>query len=181
MYQHARRSLGKAGYHHYEISNWSLPGYPARHNMTYWRNRPYLGVGPGAHSRLGRFRFWDVSSPQRYTTAVKSWRASDPAVFSAFGDEQLDTVTPVAGREYIDEDTACAETMLLGLRLLDGMDLAEASSQVDSDLGAKYQPQIADLVEQGLLEQQNGHLRLAEAAYLIANQVFVRFLAEPIA
>ena len=53
MYVMARRVLAESGYRHYEISNWAQPGQESRHNLIYWRNEPYLGVGPGAHSRLG--------------------------------------------------------------------------------------------------------------------------------
>ena len=53
MYDMARRVLAESGYRHYEISNWAQPGQESRHNLIYWRNEPYLGVGPGAHSRLG--------------------------------------------------------------------------------------------------------------------------------
>ena len=55
MYAKARTVLDASGYHHYEISNWSQPGLESQHNLIYWRNEPYLGVGPGAHSRLGAY------------------------------------------------------------------------------------------------------------------------------
>jgi oxygen-independent coproporphyrinogen-3 oxidase len=73
-------------------------------------------------------------------------------------------------------DTACAETMILGLRLLDGMDLAEASAQAGADLAQRYQPQLQELMGLGLLEQVNGRVRLTRPAYLVANQVFTRFV-----
>jgi oxygen-independent coproporphyrinogen-3 oxidase len=66
--------------------------------------------------------------------------------------------------------------MFLGLRLLDGMDLAEASAGAGADLEAKFRPEIDDLVGLGLLERQNGRLRLTHSACLIANQVFTRFV-----
>ena len=88
----------------------------------------------------------------------------------------LQTVVPVGDHEYIDSQTACAETMFLGLRLLDGLDLAEASAQVGTDLQAQYRLQIEELMELGLLERQGNRLCLTKAAYLIANQVFTRFL-----
>jgi oxygen-independent coproporphyrinogen-3 oxidase len=66
--------------------------------------------------------------------------------------------------------------MFLGLRLLDGMDLAEASAGAGADLEAKYRPEIEDLAGLGLLERQDGRLRLTESAYFIANQVFTRFV-----
>jgi oxygen-independent coproporphyrinogen-3 oxidase len=176
MYDHARVLLAEAGYHHYEISNWAQPGYVARHNLGYWLNRPYLGVGPGAHSRLGRYRFWEENSPLTYIAGVKQWHATEPGPFESITEAGLRSVSPVAGQEYIDLETACAETMFLGLRLLDGMDLAEASSGAGADLEARYRSEIEDLTGLGLLERRNGRLRLTEAAYFIANQVFTRFV-----
>ena len=176
MYQYARETLADAGYHHYEISNWSLPGLPARHNLIYWLNRPYLGVGPGAHSHIGNYRFWDVASPNTYMLRVKKWQDSMPQPFDSLTGEELETVSPVADREYIGPQTSRAETMILGLRLLDGMDLEQASAQVGADLQARYTSQIDELTELGLLEQRGSHLRLTEPAYLIANQVFTRFV-----
>jgi oxygen-independent coproporphyrinogen-3 oxidase len=82
----------------------------------------------------------------------------------------------VEGLEYIGPELTRAETMFLGLRLLDGIDLAAASSQVGRDLGELYRPQIDELLQLGLLEWQEGRLRLTKPTYLIANQVFTRFL-----
>ena len=70
MYELAEEVLGAAGYGHYEISNWAKPGCEALHNLTYWRNQPYLGVGPGAHSYLGGYRFHDILSPAKYIQEV---------------------------------------------------------------------------------------------------------------
>ena len=88
----------------------------------------------------------------------------------------LDTVGPVGGHEPIDLDLAAAETMFLGLRLLDGLNLAEASARLGVDLGARYRAQIAELLEQDLLVKDGDLLRLHASAFLIANQVFTRFL-----
>jgi oxygen-independent coproporphyrinogen-3 oxidase len=176
MYDHARVFLAGAGYHHYEISNWAQPGCVARHNLAYWLNRPYLGVGPGAHSRLGSYRFWEENAPRTYIARVKRWQAAQPGPFRSLTEAELRTVLPVAGQEFIDLETACAETMFLGLRLLDGMDLAEASAGAGADLEDKYRREIDDLVGLGLLERQNGRLRMTESAYFIANQVFTRFV-----
>ena len=176
MYHHAEDVLEGCGYHHYEISNWALPGFASRHNLAYWLNRPYLGVGPGAHSSLGRYRFWDVASPRAYISSVEQWADSNSQPFAALGDAELGSVFPVGGQEHIEPGLACSETMFLGLRLLDGLDLAAASAQVGADLGELYRPQIDELVELGLLEQRDCRLRLTKPAYLIANQVFTRFL-----
>ena len=176
MYALARRVLAEAGYHHYEISNWAKPGQGSQHNLIYWRNEPYLGVGPGAHSRLGEYRFWTVLSPRDYAAQAGQWSQSASYGWGAFGEPQLREVLTVDGWERIDANTACAETMFLGLRLLDGMDLSAASVAIGQDLERRYREEIAELLELKLLRREGDTIRLHESAYLIANQVFTRFL-----
>ena len=176
MYHYARELLAAAGYHHYEISNWARPGLASRHNLAYWQNRPYLGLGPGAHSCLGGYRFWDVDSPRRYIAAVTEWAAASPPAPEALTGEWLDSAGPVGGYESISPDLAATETMFLGLRLLDGLHLARASARLGVDLAERYQEPIKELLELGLLERKGPVIRLAQPAYLIANQVFTRFL-----
>ncbi|PKB80213.1 MAG: hypothetical protein BZY88_09400 [SAR202 cluster bacterium Io17-Chloro-G9] len=176
MYLFAQDSLADAGYHHYEISNWSKPGLDCRHNVIYWQNEPYLGVGPGAHSRLGDYRFWTVLSPRDYIDKAAAWQENSGDPWEKLGEEQLGQAVTLGGWEHISPDTACSETMFLRLRLLDGMDLPQASRAVGVDLAHRYQAQIQELKQLGLLEQEGDCLRLAKPAYLIANQVFTRFL-----
>ena len=176
MYQYARDLLGSLGYHHYEISNWSQPGLASQHNLAYWRNLPYLGVGPGAHSCLGGYRFWNMDPPRGYIEAAQRWAAERVAPPDAITGQWLDSAGPVAGHEAVDVGLAAAETMFLGLRLLDGLDVAEASVRLGTDLAARYRLQLDDLVELGLLEREDTIYRLDPSAYLIANQVFTRFL-----
>ena len=66
MYVAAEVQTAGAGLRHYEISNWAIPGRESRHNLLYWRNRPFLGVGPGAHSYLDGHRFHNIRSPREY-------------------------------------------------------------------------------------------------------------------
>ena len=176
MYDMARRVLAESGYRHYEISNWAQPGQESRHNLIYWRNEPYLGVGPGAHSRLGTYRFWTILSPRDYASREAQWQQSSPGQRDAFGERELREARTVEGWEHIDGDTACAETMFLGLRLLDGLDLRKASASVGQDLAARYRAEIEESLALGLLRREGDVIRLDEAAYLIANQVFTRFL-----
>ena len=72
MYEMAEELMGQRGYWHYEISNWAKPGFPSRHNLTYWRNQPFLGIGPGAHSYLGGFRFANLKSPREYIERLEA-------------------------------------------------------------------------------------------------------------
>ena len=180
MYDYARTALAGAGYHHYEISNWSQPGLESQHNLAYWRNLQWLGVGPGAHSALADCRFWTVRAPRDYARRAGEWlqMATDAGVWDALTPPRLRQVPTVDDLEEIDAATAAAETMFLGLRLLDGMDLAAASQRIGIDLRARYRPELDELTAAGLLAgTPDGRLRLAEQAYLIANQVFTRFLA----
>ena len=178
MYDLARSALRDADYHHYEISNWCRDGRESEHNLAYWRNLEWLGVGPGAHSSLGGCRFWTVRSPREYAGKAAEWVAMAEPWASATA-ERVEGVPTVDGLEVIDEATAAAETMFLGLRLLDGMDVAAASARVGIDLTGRYATELEELTEDGLLVRENdGRLRLAEEAYLVANQVFTRFLAE---
>ena len=168
--------LGSHHYEHYEISNWSRPGMCCRHNLAYWENQPYLGVGPGAHSCLSRHRFWDTSSPRLYISQVEAWESAEPQAITSLDHQVLEKICPVGGYEYIDPDLVAAETMFLGLRLLEGIDLTQASSQAGTDLGVRYRAEIDECQELGLLEWSGPRLRLTKPTYLIANQVFTRFL-----
>ena len=176
MYGMAQKVLGDAGYHHYEISNWAKPALESQHNLIYWRNEAYLGVGPGAHSRLGDYRFWTVLAPREYAGGAAEWSEVSTPEWTAFGEGELGQARTVDGCELIDSDTACAETMFLGLRLLDGLDLTQASALVAQDLAARYDSEIEELLNLGLLRREGDIIRLDPSAYLIANQVFTRFL-----
>jgi oxygen-independent coproporphyrinogen-3 oxidase len=176
MYQYARDTLASAGYHHYEISNWSLPDRTCDHNLVYWENGPYLGVGPGAHSRLGEYRFWTVLSPRDYNDKASDWADSEPQAANELAEATLQSVPTLGGWEHLSIETACSETMFLGLRLLDGLDLSEASARIGVDLAKKFAAPIQECIQLGLLEQKGDCLKLTGPAYLIANQAFTRFL-----
>ena len=183
MYDLARSVLGDAGYQHYEISNWCQEERESEHNLAYWRNLQWLGVGPGAHSSLrtvesaGGCRFWTVRSPREYARRAAEW-VENAGKWESVTSTGIEDVATVDGLEVIDEETAAAETMFLGLRLLDGMDVGKASAMVEINLAARYERELAELTAEGLLVWENdGRLRLAEDAYLVANQVFTRFLA----
>ena len=176
MYALARRVLASKGYRHYEISNWAQPGRESQHNLIYWRNEPYLGVGPGAHSRLGEYRFWTALAPRDYASRAAQWRQAPAGRWGDFSEQELREARTMEGWEHIDADTACAETMFLGLRLLDGLDLPQASAAAGHDLAARYHAEIEELLTLGLLRREGDTIRLDESAYLIANQVFTRFL-----
>ncbi len=174
MYCLAEDMAAKAGYQHYEISNWALPERECDHNLVYWRNQPYLGVGPGAHSYLGGFRFANLKSPQEYIRRVKQW--------SQEGVQALDLSSPGQGSpvetsEVIDARMAMAETMMLGLRLDEGVSEEGFRQRFGVGLRETYALQIAELEQVGLLEWAHDSLKLTDRGHLLGNEVFQRFLA----
>ena len=176
MYNHARTAVKSAGYDHYEISNWATPGRQCLHNMAYWENGPYLGVGPGAHSSLDGRRFWDVASPRLYIERSGQW---EPGIFpcnEGVDWEMLEKRGPLGGSEVIDSRTEMAETMVLGLRLLEGLDGESFRRRFGRAPGEVYPDQVGELVRDGLLENDRGVLRLTEQSLFLSNQVFMSFL-----
>ena len=176
MYTVARDSLNREGYHHYEISNWALDGQECVHNMAYWLNRTYLGVGPGAHSCLEGRRFWDVDSPREYIQRVRRWSDVGAGPSTSLDWDRMAREGPLGGFEPIGPGLEMSETMILGLRLLDGLKIEEFQHRFGQDPLELYGPQIRDLEDEGLLESAGGVLRLTDKGCLLANQVFIRFL-----
>jgi oxygen-independent coproporphyrinogen-3 oxidase len=175
MYLWAGEALASGGYEHYEISNWALPGYRCRHNLVYWRNQPYLGLGAGAHSCLGGFRFAAVHDPRAYIREVMATAPEPPsdglAAYLA-GLRHLETV------EEVSPARAMAETAILGLRLTDGLSLAAFRRRFGMGLLSVYSSAVAELTALGLLERSNGRLRLTRKGRLLGNEAFERFLPD---
>ncbi|MBM3335821.1 coproporphyrinogen III oxidase, partial [Candidatus Sumerlaeota bacterium] len=157
MFVLARRRLLAAGYEHYEISNYALPGFRSRHNERYWTGEDYLGLGVAAHSFVGGARWANPADIALYRQSLEEGRL--PRQFEA---------APV-GR------TLPGERVMLGLRRLEGIDLADFSSRYGTDLSAAHAVEIARLVEAGLLELAEGRLRLTEDGLLVADAVMAEF------
>ena len=161
-YEYACGCLRKAGYDHYEISNWALPGFRSRHNLKYWRREPYLGFGAGAHSFDGRWRWANAHDSVVYAAAIEQGRL--PV-------EQLEEVTPKQALE---------EELFLGLRQLEGIDLASIEAQYGAEFSADFKmtlgARLDELRAQGLVERAGTRVRLAPARLAISNEVFVALL-----
>jgi putative oxygen-independent coproporphyrinogen III oxidase len=102
-YTLADQILGPAGYRNYEISNWARPGHECRHNLLYWRQGDYRGIGCAAHSHEHGRRWWNLRTPERYIAAIESG------------------LSPVAAGEELDEETQALERLQLALRTSDGV------------------------------------------------------------
>lgn len=160
MYERSIALLTSAGYAHYEVSNFARPGFRCHHNQVYWRNGEYLGVGPGAVSYLAGRRFKRERLPARYIEKLNS--GADLTV-------EEETLTPME---------SLGETLMLGLRLRDGLPLAPLRARFDLDPLTHYAPQIAMLTGRGLLTLEADTLRLTHHGLLLANTVLGEFLVE---
>ncbi|HJY88074.1 MAG TPA: radical SAM family heme chaperone HemW [Candidatus Acidoferrales bacterium] len=154
FYEHAQERLAQAGYEHYEISNWALPGLRSRHNSKYWRREPYLGFGAGAHSFNGRKRWANVRDPTLYIAAIAK---------GTFPGEQVLAVTP---------EQALEEELFLGLRQLEGIELA----RIEKKYHASLYRRVEGLRESGLVEFDGQRLRLMPSRLTVANEAFIRLL-----
>ncbi len=144
MFRNASERLTAAGYEHYEVSNFALPGLRCRHNEGYWTFRPYLGFGPSAHSFAGGKRFWNVADLREYTDRLSR--------------NQL----PVAGTERIGGNKRRLEAIALGLRRREGVLLEWIGEKKD---------RIASLVDEGIALVEDGSLKLTEKGFLLADAV----------
>ncbi len=160
MYDHVRSTLADAGHAQYEISNFARPGRAARHNQSYWRGVPYLGIGAGAHSyadRPGWGRRWSNERlPERYIAGVAAGNA-------------------VASSEDLSFETAAGEFMFLGLRELDGVDPARFAARFGRPLDAVH-PIVASFRDTGLLATRDGKLALSQRGLLVADSIFAAFV-----
>ncbi len=156
MWEMRDRLLWGAGYERYEISNFARPGFRCRHNLNYWKRGEYLGLGAGAHSLIGGRRFWNHARPDFYTEKAEN---------------------PTAGEENTrDEKKAIGESLMLGLRLREGVSLREVSQKCGADLEEKYGELFSTLENEGLLKRNNGTICLTHRGTLLANRILAKFL-----
>ena len=154
FYEMAQEALGAAGYHHYEISNWAKPGFESKHNLEYWRREPYLGFGAGAHSFSGTERWANAHDAADYVAAVQGGRL------------------PVEQHEIMTAKSALEEELFLGLRQLDGIDVARIEREYGVALAKRFDP----LASAGFVERDGGVVRLAPGRLSVSNEVFVELL-----
>jgi len=159
LFRITRSQTASRGYGAYEISNFALNGHECRHNLNYWRNGPYVGVGPGAASYLSGVRF---GNPR----ALEAWRR---AVVGG-GD-------PTAWSEKLEPAHRLSETWWLGLRLAEGLDPAEAREK--AGFGPAEDPCLREakrLSEEGLLAENGGRWRLTERGVELADAISAQLL-----
>ena len=152
MYDALADRLKAEGYEHYEISNFARPGFRSRHNSSYWRQEPYIGLGAAAHSFDLRSRQWNTADLNAYVEAVSQGRIP-------------------AEREELDARTTFDDIVTTALRTREGID----TDYVERSLGQKYKDHLASeaapFIAQGLMEQDGASLRLTRRGIYISDSI----------
>ena len=144
--------MAEAGFQHYEISNFARPGFHARHNSAYWIGKPYLGLGPSAHSYNRTSREWNVASLPLYLRGIESGR-------------------PATERETLDLSTRYNDFIITGLRTMWGISLDKLRAEFGEALLAYCQKQALPYIQRGLLRQENDRLALSQAGILLSDGI----------
>ncbi len=175
MFEWSRDHLQGVGFEHYEVSNWARPGQECRHNLAYWHNAEWLGLGAGAHSHLFDWRFAAAASPSRY---IKSVNETPQPAGSAAGENLLEAMRQVTFREPEDQQREMSETVVLALRLRRGLNLAAFEQRYGQTVEDAFAPNFEETLSLGLVEIADGHLRLRDEAVLLGDEAFLRFLPQ---
>lgn len=158
MFWHGIEYLTGNGFKHYEISNFARPGREANHNLIYWHNEEYLGLGPAAHSMLREKRFSNEENVELY---IQKLLQGQPAVREA---HQLSVAEQIS------------ETIFLALRLAEGLDLADFEARFGTPVEGLFGAEVLKLKGLGLVEITEKNLKLTEKGLPLANEVFAAFI-----
>jgi oxygen-independent coproporphyrinogen-3 oxidase len=160
MYLFAADFLKMGGFLHYEISNFSLPGYECKHNQGYWDLTPYLGVGVSAHSFDGTSRRWNVSDPAEYIRLLGT------------------SIDPIQDFELLDAQKRTLEHLMLSLRVAKGLAIKDIiiDSHIDK---CAFMEKIEMMVESGFMEyNSSGNVRLTARGMVIAEEILSEIAAD---
>jgi oxygen-independent coproporphyrinogen-3 oxidase len=149
----AHELLPRYGYRRYEISNFARPGYQCRHNLNYWQNGTYLGLGAGAVSSFAGLRLKNLDDPEAYEARI---RAGQPAFEEG---------------EDLGLAPSFRETVIMGLRLIDGVELAPLFARYGLEPKSYYGATLDRLLERGLIAMDEKRLWLTAKALPVAHQV----------
>lgn len=154
MYLTAMEVLGEAGFDHYEVSNFARPGHRSRHNMTYWLGESYYGVGPGAARYVGGIRELNHRSTSTYIRRL------------------LAGASPTAEREELSREARARERLVFGLRMLEGVDVADFARQTGFTLEELAASSIEWLVGLGMLARSGTRLQLTRQGLLVSDSLW---------
>jgi oxygen-independent coproporphyrinogen-3 oxidase len=186
LYIMACEQLENAGVQQYEISNFAREGYESQHNLKYWSRQPYLGFGVDAHSMLllpssqnGAGRDGLVDATARLSLGSGASLGGEAVRFATPDSLEEYLAAAPSRRTVVDNRAALEEAFFLGLRLNGGTDLAKVSADFGTSRVAALRPTMMELVQAGLLEQEEDRIRLTARGRLLSNEVFERFVSAP--
>lgn len=158
MYKGALKSLSKAGFYQYEISNFALPGYECNHNIGYWKLDEYIGIGAGAHSYYKNIRFSNTTILGDYIRKLNQYEI------------------PTVESETIDENESMKEFVILGLRITKGINVNQFKEKYNKNLLDVFRNEIDECVKSELLSSTGSYFHLTSKGMDFANQVFRKFI-----
>lgn len=150
--------MAKAGKQQYEISNFALPGYESIHNLIYWDNDEYAGIGAGAHGYLKGRRYANYGPLKKYMESMETG------------------LRPVMEEYEVSETEAMEEEMFLGLRKMEGVSLRSFKTKFGKSLTEMYGDVLEGLFEKGLISESEGSIKLTRKGVFRGNEVFQQFL-----
>ncbi|MDP6997206.1 MAG: radical SAM family heme chaperone HemW [Candidatus Poribacteria bacterium] len=156
MYQYAITRLTDADYQHYEISNFSRPKYEPRHNLVYWNNQAYFGLGAGACGYIDGYRYTNLRGVKEYITEVRQG-------------------TPISSQEKLVGRARKAETLMLGLRKLAGISQEAYQQCFGEPIDAEFGAAVEQFKNQDLLQWTENRLHLTPKGLMVADQIFLEF------
>ena len=160
MYERTEELLREAGYHRYEISNYAKEGYECQHNLGYWERKEYLGLGLGASSLIEETRFHNTDEMEEYLRD-----ASNPILLRR-------------GQEKLDRQEQMEEFIFLGLRKIRGIQEEKFAEMFGEDIWDCYGKNLERVIKEGLLEREEGVLRLTRKGIDVSNYVFYEILSD---
>jgi oxygen-independent coproporphyrinogen-3 oxidase len=176
-YQQACEDLDAAGLNQYEISNFARRGHRSRHNLKYWRRDPYVGFGLDAHSMLradeDAVRFANTSELDEYLSD-----AAAPTLLRVLESSESSSAPAV---DRIERGAAFEESLFLGLRLNEGVDLDSLRGQFGDAMLEDAMPALKEVRDAGLLELNPSRMRLTSRGRVLSNEVFSRLLLPSVA
>ncbi len=158
MYDVLMEEMEKHGYHQYEISNFSQPGYSSIHNQIYWDNDEYAGFGAGAHGYMNGVRYSNIGPLKKYMEAISR------------GEKPIQQTHVETKQEKIEEE------LFLGLRKTAGVSKKHFYEKYQCTIENVYEDQLKDLLERELIEDDGDFVKLTRKGRFVGNEVFQQFL-----
>ncbi len=158
VYELMCRVMEEVGYRQYEISNFAKPGFESKHNLKYWQDGPFIGLGAGAHGMTGKVRYSNHEDIEEYLQAVEGHRL------------------PVDQEAALTPETRLKDALIMGARLVKGIDMIDLGRQYKADLRRYMLESVGDLAQQGLFSMDDRFFRLTTRGRLLSDLVFSRWV-----